>query len=197
MPGGAVLLVIDNYDSFTWNLVQLFGELGQEPVVHRNDEVTVDEIEELAPRWIVISPGPGTPDDAGISIECIRRFGPGTPVLGVCLGHQAIGAVYGGRVVRNWRAMHGKVSAIRHTGTGAFQGLPSPLRVARYHSLVIDPASVPDCLEVVATTDEPGTPEEIQGVRHKTFPVWGVQFHPESIASEHGRQLARNFLDLA
>jgi anthranilate synthase/aminodeoxychorismate synthase-like glutamine amidotransferase len=192
-----VLLVIDNYDSFTWNLVQLFGELGEAPVVRRNDEITLDEIAALAPRWIVISPGPGTPAEAGISVECIRRFGATTPILGVCLGHQAIGAAYGGQVVRNRRTMHGKVSRVRHTGTAMFAGLTLPLDVARYHSLVIAPASLPPCLEVLARTDEPGFEDEIQAVRHTSFPVWGVQFHPESVASQGGREIAANFLALA
>jgi anthranilate synthase/aminodeoxychorismate synthase-like glutamine amidotransferase len=192
-----VLLVIDNYDSFTWNLVQLFGELGHEPVVRRNDEITIDDIERLEPRWIVVSPGPCTPAEAGISVECIRQFGARTPILGVCLGHQAIGAAYGGLVVRNARTMHGKVSPIAHRGEAMFQGLPTPLSVARYHSLVIDRASLPQCLEVVAWTDEPGWEHEIQAVRHISFPVWGVQFHPESIASQEGRRLAQNFLALS
>jgi anthranilate synthase/aminodeoxychorismate synthase-like glutamine amidotransferase len=189
-----VLLVIDNYDSFTWNLVQLFGELGEAPVVRRNDELTLDDVAALAPRWIVVSPGPCTPAEAGISVECIRRFGAETPILGVCLGHQAIGAAYGGRVVRNWRAMHGKVSRIRHAGEAMFRGLPSPLSVARYHSLVIEPASLPPCLEALAWTDEAGGETEIQAVRHTAFPVWGVQFHPESIASQEGKRMAENFL---
>ena len=191
-----MLLVIDNYDSFTWNLVQLFGELGEAPLVRRNDEITTDDIEALRPRWIVISPGPCTPAQAGISVDCIRRFGAHTPVLGVCLGHQSIGAAYGARVVRGQRTMHGKVSAIAHRGDAMFAGLTAPLRVARYHSLVIEPASLPACLETLAWTDEPGWEHEIQAIRHRTFPVWGVQFHPESIASEHGRTIARNFLAL-
>ena len=191
-----MLLVIDNYDSFTWNLVQLFGELGLEPVVRRNDEITLDEIAGMRPRWLVVSPGPCTPAEAGISVSCIREFGASTPILGVCLGHQAIGAAFGGRVVRNTRMMHGKVSSIRHTGTAMFEGLPSPLNVARYHSLVVERASLPPCLEVLAWTDEPGQEHEIQAVRHTTFPVWGVQFHPESIASQEGRRLAQNFLAL-
>ena len=191
-----MLLVIDNYDSFTWNLVQLFGELGEAPVVHRNDEITLADIETLRPRWIVVSPGPCTPAEAGISVECIRRFGANTPVLGVCLGHQSIGAAYGARIVRGQRTMHGKVSAIAHRREAMFAGLETPLRVARYHSLVIEPATLPACLETLARTDEPGWEHEIQAIRHRTFPVWGVQFHPESIASEHGRTIARNFLAL-
>jgi anthranilate synthase component II len=189
-----LLLVIDNYDSFTWNLVQLIGELGVEPVVRRNDEVGIADIEALAPERIVISPGPCTPAEAGISVDVIRHFGAGTPILGVCLGHQAIGAAYGGNVVRARRIMHGKVSPIAHTGVDVFCGLPSPLRVTRYHSLVIENESLPPELEVLAWTAEEGWTDEIQAVRHRTHPVWGVQFHPESIASEAGRELMRNFL---
>lgn len=191
-----MLLVIDNYDSFTWNLVQYLGELGVDPVVRRNDELTVDEVERLAPARIVISPGPCTPAEAGISVDVIRRLGATTPILGVCLGHQAIGAAYGATVVRNRRALHGKVSSIRHDGAGIFAGLPSPLRVTRYHSLVIDPATVPAELQVTAVTDEAGWDDEIQAIRHTRHPVWGVQFHPESIASESGHDLLRNFLAL-
>lgn len=192
-----MLLVIDNYDSFTFNLVQYLGELGAEPVVRRNDEVTVEQIETLAPERIVISPGPCTPTEAGVSVEVVRRLGAHTPILGVCLGHQAIGAAYGARIVRNRRAMHGKVSPIRHPGAGIFAGLPSPLRVTRYHSLVIARDSVPAGLEVIAVTDEDGWDDEIQAVRHREHPVWGVQFHPESIASESGHALLRNFLTLS
>jgi anthranilate synthase/aminodeoxychorismate synthase-like glutamine amidotransferase len=192
-----MLLVIDNYDSFTWNIVQLFGSIGVEPVVRRNDEITLDEIEAMAPRWIVVSPGPGTPAEAGISVACVRHFGARVPTLGVCLGHQAIGAAYGGTVVRARRMMHGKTSTIAHTGVAMFAGLAAPLRVARYHSLAIDRDSLPACLEIVAWTAEPGWEEEIQAVRHREHPVWGVQFHPESIASEAGRQVAENFLQLA
>jgi anthranilate synthase component 2 len=189
-----MILVIDNYDSFTWNLVQYLGELGTDPVVRRNDELSVEEIEQLAPERIVISPGPCTPNEAGVSVDVIRRLGPTTPILGVCLGHQSIGAAYGGEVVRAERVMHGKTSPIRHAGEGIFQGIPSPLRVARYHSLVIEPSTLPEELEVIATTDEAGHETEIQAVRHREHPVWGVQFHPESIASEHGHDLLRNFL---
>ncbi|HET8654257.1 MAG TPA: aminodeoxychorismate/anthranilate synthase component II [Longimicrobiaceae bacterium] len=192
-----MILVIDNYDSFTWNLVQYLGELGEEPVVRRNDAVSVDEIAAMAPDAIVVSPGPCTPAEAGVSVEVIRRLGPGTPILGVCLGHQSIGAAYGGEVVRAERMMHGKTSPVRHTGEGIFAGVPSPFRVTRYHSLVIAPESVPEELEVVAWTDEAGYEDEIQAVRHREHPVWGVQFHPESIASEHGHALLRNFLRLA
>jgi anthranilate synthase component II len=189
-----MILVIDNYDSFTFNLVQYLGELGVDPVVKRNDELTVDEIEALGPEAIVISPGPCTPVEAGVSVETIRRLGPTTPILGVCLGHQSIGAAYGGQIVRAKRLMHGKTSPITHTEEGIFAGIPSPFRVARYHSLVIDPETVPDELEVIARTDEVGYEDEIQAVRHRAHPVWGVQFHPESVASEHGRTLLRNFL---
>ena len=189
-------LVIDNYDSFTWNLVQLLGELGAEPVVRRNDEVTLEEIEALGPSRIVVSPGPGTPAEAGISVECIRRFGPTTPILGVCLGHQSIGVAYGGRVVRARRTLHGKLSPITHLGEGLFSGLPDPLTVTRYHSLIVEPESLPDELEVMARTAEEGWEDEIQALRHRTHPVWGVQFHPESIASEGGRELLADFLAL-
>jgi anthranilate synthase component II len=189
-----LLLVIDNYDSFTWNLVQLIGELGVEPVVRRNDELTVDDVAALAPERIVISPGPCTPAEAGISVDVVRQLGESTPILGVCLGHQAIGAAYGGNVVRARRIMHGKVSPVAHAGTDLFRGLPSPIRVTRYHSLLIDRPTLPDALEVLAWTAEPGWDDEIQAVRHREHPVWGVQFHPESIASEAGRELMRNFL---
>lgn len=190
-----MILVIDNYDSFTWNLVQLLGELGADPVVRRNDEITVEEVAALAPQRIVLSPGPCTPAEAGISIELVRRLGPTTPILGVCLGHQAIGAAYGGEIVRARRTMHGKVSPVGHRGEDLFAGLPSPLRVTRYHSLIIDATSAPACLDVTAWTEEAGFEDEIQAVRHREHPVRGVQFHPESIASEGGRQLLRNFLE--
>jgi anthranilate synthase component II len=191
-----MILVIDNYDSFTWNLVQYLGELGALPHVIRNDEASVDEIRRMSPGRIVISPGPCTPAEAGVSVDVVRELGSETPILGVCLGHQSIGAAYGGEVVRARRVMHGKVSPIRHTGADIFLGIPTPLRVARYHSLVIEPATVPDQLEVIAWTDEQGHEDEIQAVRHREHPVWGVQFHPESIASESGHQLLRNFLEL-
>jgi anthranilate synthase component 2 len=191
-----MILVIDNYDSFTFNLVQYLGELGAELEVVRNDELTVDDIAERAPERIVISPGPCTPTEAGVSVETIRRLGPTVPILGVCLGHQSIGQAYGGEVVRAAKPMHGKTSPIRHTGEGIFRGIPAPLTVARYHSLVIEPGSLPAELEAVAWTDEPGFETEIQAVRHREHPVWGVQFHPESIASEHGHALLRNFLEL-
>lgn len=191
-----MILVIDNYDSFTWNLVQYLGELGVDPVVRRNDELSVEEIEALAPERIVVSPGPCTPNEAGVSVEVIRRLGATTPILGVCLGHQAIGAAYGGEVVRARRIMHGKTSPIAHRAEGIFQGVPTPFTVARYHSLVIEPTSMPDELEVIAWTAEPGFEDEVQAVRHRSHPVWGVQFHPESVASEHGHALIRNFLSL-
>lgn len=190
-----MILVIDNYDSFTWNLVQYLGELGAELQVKRNDEISVDEIRRAAPERIVISPGPCTPAEAGISVDVIRELGPSTPILGVCLGHQAIGAAYGADVVRARRMMHGKTSPVRHSGTGVFADLPSPFTVARYHSLVLEPSSIPDELEPVAWTAEPGYEDEVQAVRHRKHPVWGVQFHPESIASEHGMTLLRNFLE--
>lgn len=191
-----MILVIDNYDSFTWNLVQYLGEIGVEPVVKRNDEVTLDEVESMAPEAVVISPGPCTPAEAGISVDVVRRFGETTPILGVCLGHQAIGAAYGGSVVRARRLMHGKTSPVAHRGEGVFRDVPTPFRVARYHSLVVDAADLPDELEVMAWTDEPGYSDEIQALRHRQHPVWGVQFHPESIATEHGHALLRNFLSL-
>jgi anthranilate synthase component 2 len=189
-----MLLVIDNYDSFTYNLVQYLGELGAEVVVRRNDAVTVEEIGTLAPSGIVLSPGPCAPAQAGVTVEVIRAWGDRIPTLGVCLGHQAIGEAYGGRVVRAARAVHGKTSRITHNGTELFSGLPSPLEVGRYHSLVVERESLPDALEIIATaTDDP---REIHALRHTTHPVWGVQFHPESVLTPHGKQLLRNFLDL-
>jgi anthranilate synthase/aminodeoxychorismate synthase-like glutamine amidotransferase len=187
-----MLLVIDNYDSFTYNLVQYFGELGADPVVKRNDAITADEVEKMRPDKIVISPGPGTPADAGISMDLIRRFGPKLPILGVCLGHQSIGEVYGGKVVRAERLMHGKTSPIRHDGKGVFAGLPNPFEATRYHSLLVEKKSVPACLEVTADTAE----GEIMGLRHREFPVHGVQFHPESILSKEGKDLLANFLKM-
>jgi anthranilate synthase component II len=188
-----MLLVIDNYDSFTYNLVQYLGELGAEVVVRRNDAVTVEEIGTLAPSGIVLSPGPCAPAQAGVTVDVIRAWGDRIPILGVCLGHQAIGEAYGGRVVRAARAVHGKTSRITHNGTELFSGLPSPLEVGRYHSLVVERESLPDVLEIVATaTDDP---REIHALRHTTHPVWGVQFHPESVLTPHGKQLLRNFLD--
>ena len=190
-----MLVMIDNYDSFTWNLVQYFGELGEEVKVYRNDAVTPAEIEALAPDRLVISPGPCTPDAAGISLDAISHFAGRVPILGVCLGHQCIGQFYGGRIVRAPRIMHGKVSTVRHTGQGVFRELPEPLQATRYHSLVIEPNSVPEELEVTAWTENPdGSREAIMGVRHREFAVEGVQFHPESILSEAGHALLRNFL---
>jgi anthranilate synthase component 2 len=196
-----MLLVIDNYDSFTFNLVQFLGELGAEPRVVRNDEVTVEEIRTLGPSRLVISPGPCTPAEAGVSVEAVRSLGPEMPVLGVCLGHQAIGEAFGGRTIRASRVMHGKTTRIRHTGEGIFRGLPQPMEVTRYHSLVTDPSVLPAELEAVAWSPAEGSGagaggEEIQGVRHRTHPVWGVQFHPESLFSEGGKDLLRNFLRL-
>jgi anthranilate synthase/aminodeoxychorismate synthase-like glutamine amidotransferase len=188
-----MLLIIDNYDSFTYNLVQYFGELGAEPVVKRNDEITLAEIEALKPEAIVISPGPCTPKEAGISNEVIAKIGPKLPVLGVCLGHQCIGHVYGGSVVRAGRLMHGKTSPILHDDTGVFAQLPSPFEATRYHSLIIDPPTVPEALIVNAHTAE----GEIMGVRHRDYPIHGVQFHPESILTRHGKDLLKNFLSIA
>jgi anthranilate synthase/aminodeoxychorismate synthase-like glutamine amidotransferase len=186
-----VLLLLDNYDSFTFNLAQYLGELGAPPVVRRNDEISLDEIGTMQPDHIVISPGPGRPQDAGISVELIKRFGPTIPVLGVCLGHQSIGVAFGGQVVRAQQLMHGKTSSIQHDGRGVFRGVQQPFVAGRYHSLVVaDP--LPDSLEMAARTED-GT---IMGVRHRTFPVHGVQFHPESVLTGEGRQLLRNFLEM-
>jgi anthranilate synthase/aminodeoxychorismate synthase-like glutamine amidotransferase len=190
-----MILVIDNYDSFTFNLVQYLGELGADPVVRRNDAIGVDEVGALHPAAIVISPGPGTPAQAGISVPLVRRWGASLPILGVCLGHQAIGEAYGGRVVRAGRVMHGKTSMVTHDATGLFARLPSPLQVMRYHSLVIDAASLPDDLRVLARADD--DPSEIHAMHHVRHPVWGVQFHPESIMTPHGKTLLENFLALA
>lgn len=190
-----MILVVDNYDSFTWNLVQLIGQLGGVPLVKRNNEITLDEIDALAASHIIISPGPCTPNEAGISVEVVRQLGPRVPLLGVCLGHQSIGAAYGARIVRARRPMHGKVSPITHTGEGIFEGLQSPLRVTRYHSLVIEPGSLPPELEAVAWSSDSEGDDVIQAVRHRSHPVWGVQFHPESIASEGGKQILENFLN--
>lgn len=192
-----MLLVIDNYDSFTWNLVQYLGELGADPVVRRNDEMTVEDVRRMAPDRIVVSPGPCTPSEAGISVEVVKQLGSTTPLLGVCLGHQSIGEAYGGRVVRARRPMHGKVSPIRHVDDPLFGGLPERINVTRYHSLIVETDSLPDELEIIAWTDEPGWEDEIQALRHRQHPVWGVQFHPESIASEGGMQILRNFLELS
>jgi anthranilate synthase component 2 len=185
-----MLLMIDNYDSFTYNLVQYFGELGEDVKVVRNDEMTVTEIEKMAPERIVLSPGPCTPNEAGITLEVIERFKGRIPLLGVCLGHQAIGQAFGGKVVHAKTLMHGKVSRIHHGGQGVFRGLPTPYDATRYHSLAIEPSSCPPELEVTAWTED----GEIMGVRHRSLPVEGVQFHPESILTEHGHALLRNFL---
>ena len=193
-----MLLMIDNYDRFTWNLVQYLQMLGAEVRVERNDALTVEQIAALAPERIVISPGPCTPDEAGVSLDVIKRLGAHTPILGVCLGHQGIGQAYGGKVVRAGRIMHGKTSAIRHEGKGVFAGLPDGYEATRYHSLVVDKATLPDCLEVTAWTENAdGSFEEIMGLRHREHPVEGVQFHPESILSEHGHALLQNFLERA
>ncbi|MBI3900345.1 MAG: aminodeoxychorismate/anthranilate synthase component II [Gammaproteobacteria bacterium] len=185
-----MLLMIDNYDSFTYNLVQYLGELGQDVQVYRNDQITVDEIARLQPTHIVISPGPCTPNEAGVSVPTIAKLAGKIPILGVCLGHQSIGQAYGGRIVRAKQLMHGKTSMIQHKGEGVFAGLPSPYEATRYHSLVIERDSLPSCLEITAWTDD----GEIMGVRHKTLPVEGVQFHPESILTQHGHELLANFL---
>ncbi|MEM9480619.1 MAG: aminodeoxychorismate/anthranilate synthase component II [Verrucomicrobiota bacterium] len=189
-----MLLVIDNYDSFTYNLVQYFGELGAELVVRRNDEVTVEQIREIGPERICISPGPCTPNEAGISCEVIESFGQEIPLLGVCLGHQCIGQVFGGEIVRAEKLMHGKTSMVSHDDGGVFKNVPSPFEATRYHSLVIKPSSVPDCLEVTARAETKEA--EIMGVRHKEFPIHGVQFHPESILTGEGKKLLKNFLEL-
>jgi anthranilate synthase component 2 len=190
-----VLLVIDNYDSFTYNLVQYLGELGETLLVRRNDELSMDDVRTMGPRAIVVSPGPCTPSEAGISVPLIRALGASTPLLGVCLGHQAIGEAYGGRVIRASRVMHGKVSQIEHAGTGLFAGLPSPLEVMRYHSLIVERDSLPASLEVVAHASD--LPAEIHALRHREHPVWGVQFHPESILTHGGTDMLRNFLAMA
>ena len=189
-----MLLVIDNYDSFTYNLVQYLGELGADIVVRRNDAITVEEIERMSPAAMVLSPGPCAPAQAGVTVEAIRRLGSRIPTLGVCLGHQAIGEAYGGNVVRAARAVHGKTSRIDHDGRDLFAGLPTPLEVGRYHSLIVERATLPDTLRVVATSS--ADPNEIHALRHVTHPVWGVQFHPESVLTPNGKQMLRNFLGL-
>lgn len=186
-----MILVIDNYDSFTYNLVQYLGELGAEVVVQRNDKITLDEIEALQPNGILLSPGPCTPNEAGVCVPLIRHFAGRIPILGVCLGHQSIGAAFGGNVVRNDRIMHGKTSPIHHTNQGVFTGLPDPFQATRYHSLVIERSTMPNCLEITAETEE----GEVMGVRHRDFPIEGVQFHPESALTPHGIDLLRNFLN--
>ena len=186
-----MLLMIDNYDSFTYNLVQYFAELGADVLVYRNDEITVEQIEKLNPQHLVVSPGPCTPNEAGISVAAIKHFAGKVPLLGVCLGHQSIGQAFGGRIIHAKTLMHGKTSQIRHNGNSVFTGLPSPFTATRYHSLVIERETLPDCLEVTAWTDD----GEIMGVRHKILPVHGVQFHPESILTEYGHDMLRNFLE--
>ncbi|MDQ3696638.1 MAG: aminodeoxychorismate/anthranilate synthase component II [Gemmatimonadota bacterium] len=190
-----MLLVIDNYDSFTYNLVQYFGELGAEPLVRRNDAISVEEVGALRPRAIVLSPGPRTPTEAGITIPVVRRWGAEIPILGVCLGHQAIAQAYGGRVVRAERVMHGKTSRIDHAGDGLFEGLPSPLEVMRYHSLIVERSTLPAELAVAAVAS--GDQSEIHAIRHVSHPVWGVQFHPESVLTTGGKRMLANFLTLA
>jgi anthranilate synthase component 2 len=193
-----MLLMIDNYDSFTWNLVQYFGELGEDVRVIRNDEMTLDALRALKSSGIVISPGPGTPDHAGVSLEVIGKLAGVVPVLGVCLGHQAIGQAFGGKVVRAKQIMHGKTSLVHHDGRGLFSGLPDPFEATRYHSLVVEQSSLPDCLEISAwTRNADGSIDEIMGLRHRTLAVEGVQFHPESILTQHGHDLLRNFLGWA
>ena len=192
-----MLLMIDNYDSFTYNLVQYFGELGQEVAVYRNDQITPAEIAQLQPTRIVLSPGPCTPTEAGVSLATIEHFASRIPLLGVCLGHQSIGQAFGGQIVRARQVMHGKTSVVHHHGRGLFRNLPNPLTVVRYHSLAIEPDSLPECLEITAWTETAeGALDAIMGVRHKTWPVEGVQFHPESILTEHGYDLLSNFLTL-
>jgi len=185
-----MLLMLDNYDSFTWNLVQYFGESGEDVVVYRNDQITLSDIDAMKPDRICLSPGPGTPDTAGITLDVIRHFADQIPILGVCLGHQAIACAFGGHVQSAKQLMHGKVSEITHDSTGVFAGLPSPMTVTRYHSLAVNPDTLPECLVVTARTQD----GEIMGLRHKTLPISGVQFHPESILSEHGHALLANFL---
>ena len=188
-----MLLMIDNYDSFTYNIVQYFGELGEDVQVHRNDRITLEEIEVLKPERIVVSPGPCSPEEAGISVAAIRHFAGRIPLLGVCLGHQAIGAAFGGRVVRSSTLMHGKTSPIHHNGTGLFKGLPNPFDATRYHSLVVECATFPECLEITAWVEE----GEVMGLAHRALPVWGVQFHPESILTVGGMDLLKNFLEMS
>ncbi|MCW9048065.1 MAG: aminodeoxychorismate/anthranilate synthase component II [Gammaproteobacteria bacterium] len=190
-----MMLMIDNYDSFTYNLVQYLGELGADVQVHRNDQISLQEIENLKPERIMISPGPCTPNEAGVSMQAIEKFAGKLPILGVCLGHQSIGQVFGGKIIHAKKIMHGKTSMIHHNNSGVFSGLKNPYVATRYHSLVIEKESLPDCLEITAWTEnEDGSMDEIMGVRHKEFAIEGVQFHPESILTEHGHDLLRNFL---
>lgn len=191
-----MLLMIDNYDSFTYNVVQYFAELGADVQVYRNDEITIEQIEALKPDHLVISPGPCTPNEAGISVEAIKHFAGKLPILGICLGHQSIGQAFGGKVIRANEVMHGKTSPVHHIDDGVFAGLSNPFQATRYHSLVVERATLPDCLEVTAwVNNEDGTPGEIMGLRHKTLPIEGVQFHPESILTEHGHDMLQNFLN--
>lgn len=191
-----MLLMIDNYDSFTYNIVQYFGELGQDVQVYRNDEISLEQIEALNPKYLVISPGPCSPNEAGISLAAIHHFAGKIPLLGVCLGHQSIGQAFGGDVIRAREVMHGRLSSMYHADVGVFKDLPNPFTATRYHSLIVDKNTLPDCLEMTAWTQTPdGQLDEIMGLRHKTLPIEGVQFHPESILSEHGHQLLKNFLD--
>ena len=192
-----MVLVIDNYDSFTYNLVQYLLELGEEVIVHRNDEISLDRIREANPQQIVISPGPCTPNEAGISVDCIKEFGSSIPILGVCLGHQSIAQAFGGKIVRASQVMHGKTSSIKHDSRGVFANLEGSFIATRYHSLVVEERSLPDCLEVSAWSNDEGSLKEIMAVRHRELFVEGVQFHPESILSEHGYQILKNFLDLS
>ncbi len=185
-----MVVVIDNYDSFTYNLVQYLGELGADLVIFRNDEVTIEDIRAITPDHVVISPGPGNPDDGGISNEVLKEFGPSTPILGVCLGHQCIGQTYGGKVSRASRLMHGKTSSVYHNGKGLFFGVPNPFKATRYHSLIVE-EPLPDALQVTAFTSD----GEVMGINHKSYPTYGVQFHPESILTEHGKRILQNFLD--
>ena len=190
-----MLLMIDNYDSFTYNVVQYLGELGADVHVHRNDEITIEQIQDMNPEKIVISPGPCTPNEAGVSLQVLEQFKGKVPILGICLGHQSIGQAFGGDIVRASRVMHGKTSPVYHNDTGVFSGLPNPLTATRYHSLVIDKNTLPDCLEITSwTNNEDGSMEEIMGVRHKEYDIEGVQFHPESILTECGHELLNNFL---
>ncbi len=193
LHGVYMLLMIDNYDSFTYNLVQYFGQLGEQVVVYRNDRITLEQIEQMAPERIVVSPGPCTPLEAGISVPAILHFAGRIPILGVCLGHQSIGAAFGANIVRSDYLMHGKTSAIHHDGTGLFKGLPNPFQATRYHSLIVERASLPECLEMNAWVET----GEIMGMRHRELPLWGVQFHPESILTENGMDLLRNFLEMS
>ncbi|MCX5693422.1 MAG: aminodeoxychorismate/anthranilate synthase component II [Candidatus Omnitrophica bacterium] len=187
-----MILMIDNYDSFTYNLVQYLSELGQKLVVYRNDKIDIEQIKRLRPSQIVISPGPGRPKEAGISEDVIKEFGPNIPLLGVCLGHQAIGEVFGGKVIRADKLMHGKTSLIYHNSSSVFKGLPNPFEATRYHSLIVEKKSLPDSLQVTAWTKD----NEIMGLAHKKFPIWGVQFHPESILTKEGKQLLKNFINI-